>query len=146
MKKKIIIVLLMIIVIAISMSCYIINKKEKEEMKLKKAQERYAEIRENVKKAVKWNIGAQFPNCEISKEFKETSTGTFYNSKFLINNGYIKKEELLDVDNESYCDVFVDIKSEFENPLDNQNNCKIYYKIYLKCKDYKDKGYEDWGR
>ena len=146
MKKKIIMSLLIITLIAICISCYIINKKEQEKKEEKKAQERYAEIRENVKEAVEWNISAQFPNCVISKGFKETLTGTFYNSKFLINNGYIKKEELLDVDNKSYCDVFVDIKPEYDNPLDHQNNCKVYYKIYLKCKNYKDKGYEDWGR
>lgn len=143
MKKKIIIVILIVLILIIGLSVCIVLHKNKQE---RKAQERYNEIRESVKQAVEWNISAQYPKCLISKEFKETtSPGTFYNSKFLINNGYIKKEELLDVNNRSYCDVFVDINTYYEDPLDHQQNCEIYYKIYLKCKDYKDKGYADWG-
>lgn len=143
MKKKIIIALLIIMVMFIS--TFIVFSLYKNSEK-NKAQERYNEIKESAKKAVEWNISAQYPNCSISKEFKETSDpGNFYNSSFLINNGYIKKSELLDVDNESYCDVYVDINTYFENPLDHQHNCEIYYKIYLKCKNYKDKGYINWG-
>ena len=67
------------------------------------------------------------------------------NSSFLINNGYIKKEELLDIDNKSYCDVYVDISTEYKDKLDHQRDCKIYYKIYLKCNEYADKGYIDWN-
>lgn len=77
----------------------------------------------NVKESVEWAISAQFPACTISKNFIDNTThGTHYDSKFLINNGYIKKEGLLDVDNESYCDVSVDVKIRYENPLDHQNN------------------------
>lgn len=112
----------------------------------KKEQARYAEIKESVKKAVEWNISAQYPYCNISKDFRETSfPGSFYNSSFLIDNGYIKKEELLDIDGESYCDVYVDINTYYEDPLNHQKNCEIYYKIYLKCNNYKDKGYINWG-
>ena len=136
MKKKIIIVLLIIIAIAIGISCYIINKKETAEKEQKIADERYSEITENVKEAVEWAISAQFPACTISKDFIDNTThGTHYDSKFLINNGYIKKEGLLDVDNESYCDVSVDVKIRYENPLDHQNNCEAYYNISLKCKN-----------
>ncbi len=149
MKKKTIIILSIIIVIII---CVIISSvlykgyKDYKTDQNNKAQERYAEIRESVKKAVEWNISAMYPSCSISKEFKETtSPGTFYNSSFLINNGYIEESELLDIDNVSYCDVYVDINTYFENPLDHQNNCEVYYKIYLKCKDYEDKGYINWG-
>lgn len=112
----------------------------------KKEQARYAEIKESVKKAVEWNISAQYPYCNISKDFRETSfPGSFYNSSFLIDNGYIKKEELLDIDGKSYCDVYVDINTYYEDPLNHQKNCEIYYKIYLKCNNYKDKGYINWG-
>ena len=55
-------------------------------------------------------------------------------------------DELLDVDNKSYCDTYVVIKSLYEDEYDHQNNCKIYYKIYLKCKDYEDKGYINWEK
>ena len=148
MKKKvvipIIIFLILIIGIFTSLTLYKMYKEEAKKHELK-AQARYSEIKENVKKAVEWNIRAQYPKCEISKEFKETNQGTYYNSSFLIKNGYIKKEEFLDIDEESYCDVYVDINNYFENPLDHQNNCEVYYNIYLKCKDYKDNGYKNIG-
>lgn len=141
MKKKIILLVILVIIIT-SVIGFVIYKNNKE----KKAQERYSEIKERVKKGVEWNISAQYPGCTITNVFnKEATHGSFYNYRFLVNNGYIKKEELLDVDNKSYCDVFVDIDIYYENPLDHQNNCEVYYKIYLKCKDYKDKGYKDWG-
>lgn len=143
MKKKILIPLSIILLIVIGLIIYLnIYKNNEENKKI----ERYNEIKENVKKAVEWNIEASYPNCLIAKDFKETtSPGTHYNSSFLINNGYIKKSELLDIDNKSYCDVYVDINTHFENPLDHQSNCEIYYKIYLKCKDYEDKGYVKWN-
>lgn len=141
MKRKSIIIISMILVLVISIIiCFNLYKHNQ------KAQERYSEIKESVKKAVEWNIRAQYPGCSISKEFKETtSSGTYYNSSFLIKNGYIKKEELLDIDKKSYCDVYVDINTFFENPLDHQHNCEVYYKIYLKCKNYEDEGYVNKG-
>lgn len=147
MKKKVVIPIIIFLIIGIftSLILYRIYREEQEKQELK-ARTRYNEIKESVKKAVEWNIKAQYPKCEISKEFqKANSGGPFYNSNFLINNGYIKKDELLDVDNKSYCDVFVVITSYFEDSLNHQNNCEVYYKIYLKCQNYKDKGYEDWG-
>ena len=69
----------------------------------------------------------------------------YYNSSFLINNGYIKKEELKDVDDKSYCDVYVKIDPYFEDPQDQMHNCETSYKIFLKCKNLTDKGYIDWG-
>lgn len=142
MKKKAIIIILIFLILIIGISISLILHKEKQE---RKAQERYSEIKKSVKTAVEWNISAMYPKCTISKEFKETTYGTYYNSSFLIKNGYIKKEELLDVDNKSYCEIYVDVNTYYENPLDHQNNCEVYYKIYLKCKDYKDKGYKKGG-
>lgn len=143
MKRKIIIISFIVLIIIIGTIVGYSLYKNKQD---KKAQARYNEIRENVKKGVEWNISAQYPGCTISKEFKKTTfPGKFYNSNFLIQNGYIKKQELLDIDNESYCDVYVDINTYFENPQDHQQNCEVYYKIYLKCKNYEDKGYINWG-
>ena len=48
--------------------------------------------------------------------------------------------------NKSYCDTYVVIKSQYEDEYDHQNNCNIYYKIYLKCKDFEDKGYINWEK
>ena len=104
--------------------------------------ERYAEIRESVKKASEHYLHALFPNCTISDENGETnSPGTNFNSSWLISNGLIKSNELLDIDKKSYCDAHVKANAYFENPLDQQRNCAVYYQIYLKCMNYEDKGY-----
>lgn len=140
-KKLLIIVSIFVFMIILFLGIFFYNSWQE-----KKEQARYAEIKESVKKAVEWNISAQYPYCNISKDFRETSfPGSFYNSSFLIDNGYIKKEELLDIDGKSYCDVYVDINTYYEDPLNHQKNCEIYYKIYLKCNNYKDKGYINWG-
>lgn len=139
-RNKIMIVILISVVLLFTIFIMLYNKYEKN-----KEQQRYNEIRENVKAAVEWNINAMYPYCKISDGFKKDLSGAYYNSSFLINNGYIKKEELLDVDKKSYCDVYVDIKSEYEDELEHQRDCKIYYKIYLKCNNFEDKGYINWG-
>ena len=146
MKKGLIVILILLVISFIIGFIFYKNNKDNENERLKKEQKIYDEIRESVKDAVEWNISAMYPKCSISYEFKETtSPGRHYNSWFLINNGYIKQNELLDVDGESYCDVYVDINTYYEDELDHQNNCEIYYKIYLKCKDYEDEGYINWG-
>ena len=106
------------------------------------AMKRYAEIRGSVKKASEHYLRAVYPNCSISNEDRETYTsGEFFNSSWLISNGLIKSNELLDIDKKSYCDAHVKANAYFENPLDQQRNCAVYYQIYLKCKNYEDKGY-----
>ena len=111
-----------------------------------KEQARYDEIRASVKGAVEWYISARYPYCSIASGFKETTgPSSGHNSLHLINQGYIKKDELLDIDNTSYCDVYVKINPEYDDPYNHQKNCRIYYKIYLKCKNYEDKGYINWG-
>lgn len=107
---------------------------------------KYEQIKENVKIAVEKSLKVQYPSCPIKDVYDENlkAGGRHYNSSFLISNGYIKKSELLDVDNQSYCDVYVDIKAHYENEYDHQNNCNVYYKIYLKCNNYEDAGYINW--
>ena len=137
MKKIIIFGIVLFIIMGICIIYLIYNNKESN---------RYLEIKDNVRKAVLWNIDAQYPYCTVSnnynKDFKTKDTS--YNSSFLINNGYIKKSELLDIDNKSYCDVYVKIKAKYDNQYDYQEGCTIFYKIYLKCNNYEDKGYIDW--
>lgn len=141
MKKKNVVWLLSALVIIVglvlSFVLYQVMQKNKE-------LERYEEINESVKAAVEWNIRAQYPSCSLVKGTRKGSSKSFYNSSYLINQGYIKKSELLDIDKESYCDVYVEIYNYFENPLDYQHNCEVSYKTFLKCKNYKDKGYMDW--
>lgn len=144
MKKKTIIILLIILVLAI---CLIIgiNLYNKREIKKTESttkfvdniEERRASIEESVVNAVEKNIKAQYPSCPISKEYKgENYPQDKYDSSFLINNGYIKKSELLDIDDNSYCEINASVIPYYENPQDYQNNCEVYYKIKLKCLDY----------
>lgn len=104
MSKKIKFIIISLIILLITLLSFILLNQHNKANEKKLNENRYNEIRRSVEKAVKWNIGAMYPNCEISDGFKDLS-GTHYNSSFLINNGYIKKEELLDIDNKSYCDV-----------------------------------------
>ena len=138
MKNKTIIFIVIFLMIIVG--C---NKKE-ETINKESNNKRYTEIKENIKIAVEKNIKAQYPNCPISydnKEGENVTTGTSYNSDSLINNGYLKKEELLDIDKESYCDVFVRVRVKYENPQDHQHNCTTYYNTYLKCENYEEEGY-----
>ncbi len=134
MKKKIIIFLILVFCLIGVIFIYVVNRNIKR-------QERYNEIKENIKKGVEWNLNAIYPKCSLitKHDEKERHLGTFH-SIDLINEGYIKKEELLDIDKKSYCDAFVEI-FKTSNESTEQNKCKIRYKIYLKCKNYEDNGY-----
>lgn len=137
-KRKIFcLCLLIVIIVAISIAVSVFIKDID-----KKKDKRYMEIRESVKKAVEWNIRGMYPNCQLINDFKEISL--FYDSSFLIRHGYIKKSELLDVDNKSYCDVYVTIDDNFKDPQNHQHDCTVAYKFFLKCNDYEDEGYKKW--
>jgi len=148
MKKKIIVLLSFIFVIVICVSGYFVvdnNNEKRKELEKVNEMKRYAEIRESVKKASEHYLRALNPNCSILNESGETNApGTSFNASWLLSNGLIRSNELLDIDKKSYCDAYVKAKSYFENPLDHQRNCKVYYQIYLKCKNYEDKGYVAW--
>lgn len=148
MKKKIIIFgfIVLIITLAIIFGFQKYYTQLKNDDKKSNDYKRYLEIKESTKKAVEWNIRAQYPNCSITSNFdkKNNAVSSQYNSSFLINNGYIKQDELLDVDGENYCDVYVVIQMNSENLLDNSKKCSVAYKIYLKCSEYKDKEYINW--
>ena len=141
-KKNIIIISVLIIFISLIVLRFVFfNKKNVNEIT---SEERYKEIRESAKKAAEWHLKATQPYCVIG-DSKEKKKYSHMNSRFLINNGYIKKEELLDIDGESYCDIYVRIYDRFEDELDHQHNCYVSYKLYLKCNGYEEKGYFDWG-
>ena len=151
-KRIIVTVTALLIIIFAAMFIYRVYKRmdtfgeTNSNSEIKDSVKRYLEIRENVRKAVEKNISAQYPSCPITYEYDRTFMNeSFYNSSFLVNNGYIAKSDLLDVDDSSYCDVYVEILAHYDNLLDRQNNCKTAYKIYLKCKNYEDDGYVNWG-
>lgn len=141
MKKKLLIILSLTLLIGLcSVTAFMIyiNKKEYKE------QQRYNEIKENVKKGVEWKLRANYPKCPIGDKY-EKKRSSHCNSSDLINQGFIKKEDLIDIDGSSYCDVYVETYTYFKDSLDHQNNCEVNYKIYLKCANYVDKGYINWG-
>lgn len=146
MKKKniIIISIFSLVIIGFVVSILFINKKED---KVITPKERYKEIRESAKKAAEWYLKATQPYCVIG-DSKEKKRYSYMNSRFLINNGYIKKEELLDIDGESYCDIYVVEYRYIDESISLEsykNDCEVNYKVYIKCKEYEDKGYVDWG-
>lgn len=150
MKKNTKLILLSILLLIIlSILGIIIYSKIDKVNKNKIAQEkqtRYSEIREIVTKGVKNNLNDMYPKCPIIAKLPEDNApGTHYNAQFLIENGYIKQKDLLDYDKKSYCDIFVKVKCYRKDPLDEQNNCNVSYKLYLKCNGYEEKGYQNWG-
>ena len=80
-----------------------------------------------------WHIEASFViRDEYHCKGEHRST---WSSQLLINYGFLKKEEMLDVDGKSYC------KATIEEYMGE--NCTMKYDIYLSCKDYEDEGYYD---
>jgi hypothetical protein len=95
---------------------------------------RYKEIKNDFETGLKWNISVSYPNgCANSDS--TTSYKNIITSSYLIQQGYIKKEIMLDVDGKSYCKA---------NANTDCKDGKIVYDIYLNCKDYVDEGYVDW--
>lgn len=126
MKKKIVILIIFIAIVIIILSIYIFNNT--------KEKERYNEIKEAFEKAVIWELdatGNSKKHCEenITKEITITADN-------LISNGYLKKEDMLDINGKSYCDGYAKTFAADE--------CGIDYKIYIKCNDYKTNGYKDY--
>lgn len=147
MKKKILIILCFVLLISLCLAlAFTIYKNKKYDKKQKEdlEQQRYNEIKENVKKGVEWKLRANYPKCPIGNKYEKKKT-SYCNSSYLINQGFIKKEDLLDIDGSSYCDVYVQIYTYFKDPLDQQNNCEVNYELYLKCENYEDKGYINRG-
>ena len=140
MKKVITILIIIITIIIIGIFGIKVYIKKDE-------QKRYNEIKESVKKAVEWQIKATQPYCTLVHGIPDnmkSNSGGHMQSKHLINSGYIKKEELLDIDKKSYCDVYVVTRDDHVEELNPKKGCTVYYEYYLKCKNYKDKGYFNW--
>lgn len=125
MKRKILILIIFVVILSIYMKFNFNIAKEKE---------RYSEIKEAFEEAVIWNLdvtGNSKRHCEenITKEMTITAD-------HLINNGYLKKEDMLDTSGKSYCDGYAKTFAA--------EDCGIDYKLYIKCNDYKTEGYKDY--
>lgn len=135
MKKKIIIIIsigLVFVSFIVGILAWFNNKRQAEKMAVEE-KERYEEIRNKFEEAVKQNINATFVihneyNCTHYNEQNLTS-------RWLIYQGNLKKEDMLDVDGESYCKALAKTYMG--------DNCTIKYNIYLSCKNYTDEGYKD---
>ena len=126
MKKNLLILIIFIVIVIIILSIYMFN--------YAKEKERYNEIEEAFEEAIIWNLdatGNSKKHCEenITKEMTITAD-------HLISNGYLKKEDMLDTSGKSYCDGYAKTFVA--------EDCDIDYKIYIKCNDYKTKGYKDY--
>ena len=128
MKKNLLIIIFIVIIIillSIYMTFNFNNAKEKE---------RYNEIKDAFEEGVICNLdptGNSKRHCEenITKEMTITAD-------HLINNGYLKKEDMLDTSGKSYCDGYAKTFAV--------EDCGIDYKLYIKCNDYKTEGYKDY--
>ena len=129
MKKKILILIIFIMTIIIILSIYTIFN-----FNIAKEKERYSEIKETFEEAVIWNLdatGDSKRHCEENITKENTIT-----ADLLISNGYLKKEDMLDIDGKSYCDGYAKTFAT--------EDCGIDYKIYIKCNDYKTERYKDY--
>ena len=129
MKKELLFLIIVVVIVIIILSIYITFN-----FNIAKEKERYSEIKEAFEKAVIWNLDATSDSkrhCEenISKEITITAD-------LLISNGYLKKEDMLDIDGKTYCDGYAKTFAV--------EDCGIDYKLYIKCNDYKTKGYKDY--
>jgi len=93
--------------------------------------DRYDEIRKSIDKELQRYMRVVSPNCQ------KGGPGLLITHETLVINGGMDKEILLDVDNKSYCGVYVKTSC----PEDGVND----WIIYLSCNDYKDKGYKNWA-
>lgn len=100
-----------------------------------KENQKYQTILKEFENALIWELDvtdiAQ-KKCEPNVNKKGITT-----SKYLISQGYLKKEKMLDIDNKSYCKAYAKI---FDT-----KDCGVDYKLYLKCKNYKTNGDIDWN-
>lgn len=131
--KLFLVIGIMILLISFTMKNYFEKKEETKKLL------RYNEIRENIKKAMDWQIRATFViKSEENCNNLSSIDGAHISSSGLIGEGYLKKDEMLDVDKVSYCKATIITHEE--------ENCNIGYKIYISCKDYQDEGYINWDK
>ena len=124
-KRKIIILIITLLIIS---GC---NIKENNN-------ERYNGIKKDFEEAlIKMLEATGLSNKDTGCE-DNTSKSSIISSTFLINNGYLKKEKMRDIDGNNYCEATaVTYKT---------NDCGVDYNIYIKCKDYIDDEYNSWDK
>lgn len=94
---------------------------------MKYSLDRYDEIRDEIDKELEKYMSLVSPNCQ------QGNGGQLITHETLVFNGGMDKDVLLDIDNESYCGLYVKTSC----PKDGINE----WKIYLSCNDYEDEEY-----
>ncbi len=99
-------------------------------------EEKYQEIKNKFEDALIKQLDAtglsnKNHGCDLS-----TSKSIIVDVDSLIQNGFLKREDIKDIDDKSYCDVVAKTYKK--------DDCGVGYDIYLKCKDYQDEGYYSW--
>ena len=133
MKKKMIFIFVIIIAVIVIIGVYIsvgYIDNNKNHLELQK-QERYKEIKENIDKELNRYLYVIAPKCQ------KENAGFLITHKDLVYNAGMDKEKLLDVDNKSYCKVYV--------KADCIEDGKWNWTTTISCKNYTDKGYIDWA-
>lgn len=128
MKKKLIISLIVLLIIICVGIIIGLNYKN---IVYNKNQKRYQEIKEDIQDDIAGYLRVAAPYCSPDSSAQLTIT-----DETLINQRGMDKEELLDVDGESYCKVRVETRCVLEN--------KHEWDTYLSCKDYEDENYSNW--
>ncbi len=91
---------------------------------------RYDEIKEKASDAVRWYLKASNDINVDREEPKEF----FVQFSFLISKGYLKREDLMDINNINTCDGYVVYRIE--------NKEVTCLKPYIKCKNYVSSDYD----
>lgn len=99
---------------------------------MKYSLDRYDEIKDDIDKELERYMSLVSPNCQ------QGNGGQLITHETLVFNGGMDKEILLDIDNKSYCGLYVKTSC----PKDGINE----WKIYLSCNDYEDEGYIEWAK
>ncbi|MCH5167051.1 MAG: hypothetical protein J1F35_04075 [Erysipelotrichales bacterium] len=100
----------------------------------KNSTERYDEILKSFKDAVDWQLKVTDPSACKNNEQGDVEIAHRFKilDDVLIDNGYLKKSDMLDVDKKSYCKAYAETDCDGD---------ELVYKTYLRCKDFTTAGY-----
>lgn len=99
---------------------------------MKYSLDRYDEIKKDVDKELERYLNLVSPNCSPG------GANITITHETLVFNGGMDKDVLLDIDNKSYCGLYVSTSCPKEGTHE--------WKIYLSCNEYEDKGYVEWAK
>ena len=132
MKKTHIIIFIFLLIAIIILLSINYKNKIKEQKQLEYEEKYYANIINKFENALDINLKMTYPKVNCESKPNEKIKGSI-----LISSGNLEKDDLLDIDGESYCHIYADTFLT--------EDCKLDYKTYMKCKNYKTEGFVDWG-